>query len=173
MAYVAPTIRSAGDAVTAADYNIMANNAIFLAKPPACRLYNTANLTGYTMNSTITWSAEQYDTDNMHSNVTNTGRITATTAGMYLVSGCVYATFGGSPASGEIYCAVSQDLNNYVAFNMVDFGTQPNVSVISGAGIVYLGVNDWITLVYNGAGTSPIIQSQRSYLAATWIGNTA
>lgn len=30
MAYVAPTVRSAGDAVTAADYNIMANNAIAL-----------------------------------------------------------------------------------------------------------------------------------------------
>ena len=31
MAYVAPTIRSAGDAVTAADYNIMANNALQFA----------------------------------------------------------------------------------------------------------------------------------------------
>jgi len=31
MAYVAPTIRSVGDAVTAADYNIMANNALQFA----------------------------------------------------------------------------------------------------------------------------------------------
>ena len=30
MAYVAPTIRSVGDAVTAADYNIMANDVINL-----------------------------------------------------------------------------------------------------------------------------------------------
>jgi hypothetical protein len=28
MAYVAPTVRSVGDAVTAADYNIMANDVI-------------------------------------------------------------------------------------------------------------------------------------------------
>ena len=31
MAYVAPTVRSVGDAVTAADYNIMANNALQFA----------------------------------------------------------------------------------------------------------------------------------------------
>ena len=88
MAYVAPTIRSAGDAVTAADYNIMANNAIFLAKPPMARLRLTSNVgfsnaTHGTLAFTSSIATEDYDTDTMISLSGSASAITIKTAGVY------------------------------------------------------------------------------------------
>ena len=52
-----------------------------------CRLTKSAgqNFTGTTL-TVLTWDTEKFDTDSMHSTVTNTERITFTTAGYYMVS---------------------------------------------------------------------------------------
>jgi hypothetical protein len=53
-----------------------------------CRVYNTAELTVTTGTWTrSTFNTERYDTDTMHSTSSNTGRITFTTAGKYIVLG--------------------------------------------------------------------------------------
>ena len=56
MAYVAPTVRSVGDAVTAADYNIMANNDIDFRS--YSNRYARAKLTSgnITLNSNSVWA---------------------------------------------------------------------------------------------------------------------
>lgn len=65
-----------------------------LANPPSCRVFNSVAISHAT---TATWQAltfdsERRDTDTMHSTVSNTGRITFTTAGLYLVGACVEFT---------------------------------------------------------------------------------
>ena len=52
MAYVAPTVRSVGDAVTAADYNIMANDIIYLRA--LANVQSVHNSTSQTLTSSST-----------------------------------------------------------------------------------------------------------------------
>lgn len=62
----------------------------FILSPPRCLVYQTATSSTTNGASTvITFDTEQYDTDTMHSTSTNTGRITATTTGLYTVFGQV------------------------------------------------------------------------------------
>lgn len=50
------------------------------------RVYNNANQSVATSSNTVlTYNSERYDTDTIHSTVSNTGRLTATTAGKYLI----------------------------------------------------------------------------------------
>lgn len=46
----------------------------------------------------ITFDSEVYDTDNFHSTVTNTGRLTAPVAGKYMVTGAVLMTANATGA---------------------------------------------------------------------------
>ena len=75
---------TAGGIGTAAWGDALRDAIIFLADPPHCRVYNSANIS--IPNNTLTaltFDSERVDTDTMHSTVTNTGRITMTTAGWY------------------------------------------------------------------------------------------
>jgi hypothetical protein len=64
------------------------DNQTFLYSPPSCRVYRTTSqsLTTATVTA-ITFDAERWDTDSMHSTVSGTDRITIVTAGAYLVIG--------------------------------------------------------------------------------------
>lgn len=54
---------------------------------PLCLVNATANQgIGSAVSTLINWDNEVYDTNTMHNNVTNNSRITATTAGLYLIS---------------------------------------------------------------------------------------
>ena len=87
MAYSTPSTVTTGDLITAADWNQnVVNNVIFLANPPACRVYHNANQSVNDNTATVVaFNSERYDTDNMHSTSSNTSRITINTAGLYLV----------------------------------------------------------------------------------------
>ena len=62
-----------------------------LATPPSCRVYNTANLSiPNAASSALTFNAERYDSDSMHSTVSNTNRITCVTAGLYRITANLY-----------------------------------------------------------------------------------
>lgn len=56
---------------------------------PSARVYNDANITGISDNTdtALTFNQERFDTDTIHSTASNTSRLTATTAGTYLISG--------------------------------------------------------------------------------------
>lgn len=59
-------------------------------------MYNSANI-GTTSDSTavLTFNSERWDTGNFHSTATNTSRLTAPTAGLYMIGGHVaFATNG-------------------------------------------------------------------------------
>lgn len=92
MAYSTPRTWTTGDDITAARLNQdLRDNPAFLATPPSCRVFNSANISHATSGSDqyLTFNSERFDTDTMHSTVSNTGRITFTTAGKYLFGGNV------------------------------------------------------------------------------------
>lgn len=88
MAYTTPKTWATDEVLTSGDLNThLRDNVSFLANVPACRINKTttqsiANAT----ETSITFDAERFDTDNMHSLVTNTERITFNTAGVYVVT---------------------------------------------------------------------------------------
>lgn len=71
----------------------LATGAVTPAKisgTPRVRVYNTAAIATSTgVIKTLTFDSERWDTDTMHSTVSNTSRLTATTAGIYIISGHV------------------------------------------------------------------------------------
>ena len=74
-----------GDKVTASDENTYTRDPnVFWLAVPRVHAYASAAQTLTTATSTlITFDSEQYDSDTMHSTASNTGRLTAITAGMY------------------------------------------------------------------------------------------
>jgi len=66
-------------------------NFDFLAAPPSVRVRRNADQTGIVTatDTVVLFTDEDHDTDTMHSTVTDTGRLTAPTAGKYRISGAV------------------------------------------------------------------------------------
>lgn len=58
----------------------------------AARVFNSAAITGIVTatETALTFDSERFDTDTIHSTSSNTGRLTATTAGKYLISGVAH-----------------------------------------------------------------------------------
>jgi hypothetical protein len=74
----------------AVDTAAVAASAVTVAKlatVPCCRVFHTANQGINTASaSPLAFNSEDYDTDTMHSTISNTGRIVFNTAGIYLVT---------------------------------------------------------------------------------------
>lgn len=79
----------AGNVLTEAQLDVLGDDIVFLANPPKCRVYKSTAFAHTSSGSwvAVTFDSERMDTDTMHSTVTNTSRITFTTAGTYLVGG--------------------------------------------------------------------------------------
>jgi hypothetical protein len=92
MAWTTPNTSWAdGNLVDASDMNDIGNNLDYLYnRPVGARVYNSSNISVSDSSLTaLTFDSERFDTDDMHDLVTNTGRLTFTTAGKYLVKGQV------------------------------------------------------------------------------------
>ena len=89
--FTSPTTRASGYKVTAANWNELVNDIIYLgsgtasAGRPAVMAVSTAD----TSLTTDTWvgpiafgGTDEYDTDGMHNPATNNSRLTATAAGL-------------------------------------------------------------------------------------------
>jgi hypothetical protein len=88
VAYSTPPNFAAGAILTEANLDTLSDDIAFLANPPKCRVFNSANISiPNTTATALTFNSERFDTDTMHSTSVNTGRITFTTAGTYLVGG--------------------------------------------------------------------------------------
>jgi len=116
MAYVAPTVRSVGDAVTAADYNIVANSVIALAAGPVSHTsaayvwnnWNPTNLTGTDTNAPST-ALRSYSNSTFFTLANASGTLTVTflVAGYYeigltmaLNAGAVFSVLRGTTTLG-------------------------------------------------------------------------
>lgn len=72
--------------------------AKFIGDPPCARAYNQTTVIGTGAVTAMNFSLERFDTDTIHDNTTNNGRLTATTAGKYLIS--LYVAWPGN-VTGE------------------------------------------------------------------------
>ena len=176
MAYVAPTVRSVGDAVTAADYNIMANNAISFRNksgivPPACKVYKTGGAS-ITDNTVITWDLERFDTDTMHSTVTNTGRITINTAGIYLVSFVYLVNFSGTITKEQPQIRKNGGSNAY----NIKYGSGVTNTAHSMHTILNLAATDYVEALITFTGGSSFVidgNEETSFFSAVMLGATS
>lgn len=151
-------------------------NIEFLANPPACRVYhNTTQSIPNGADTVVLFNSERYDTDNMHSTATNTGRINFPTAGIYLLK-----------FSGELQAA-GDYTTHYAYFRInglapIDVGTAAAVtngipgcetSVVS---VYKFAAGDFVEVLMaqrNGANAARTLQTVGNYtpeMSATWIG---
>lgn len=120
MAYSTPPNFATGAILTEAQLDILSNDIAFLANPPKCRVYNSAAISvTNNVETALTFNSERFDTDTMHSTAVNTGRITFTTAGTYLVGGSIRWADTASTAAQRLAIRVggatkiAETLNNH------------------------------------------------------------
>ena len=178
MPYTTPHTITVGELVTVDTMNDeWGGNVAFLANPPSCRVYNNANISvaDNTVSTVSGFNTERWDTNSMHSTVTNSDRITINTAGLYIV------TFAGLFESGndydEVFCAIRLNGGNHIAeataSNDADTTSNPRMSVTT---VYKLAVADYLTVrVYQNNATNAarnlVAQANTSpEFGATWIG---
>jgi hypothetical protein len=98
--FTSPSSQSSGYKVLASDWNLLVSDIIYLgsgtasAGRPAVMAVSNAD-TSLTTNNWVGPIAfaqtDEYDTDSMHSTVSNNSRITATAAGLYQITAEIYA----------------------------------------------------------------------------------
>lgn len=101
-----------------------------------------ANATG----TNITYNSEYYDTDNFHSTVTNTDRLTIPTSGYYIVTASIYWA-NNSTGLREIGLQKNGATIREAAHDNINANTQTITN------ISYFAANDYITLrAYQASG---------------------
>lgn len=151
----------------AADHSILARSLVVADLPalPKTRVFNSANQsipdTTYTA---ITFDSESVDTDTMHSIVTNTNRITITTAGTYLVGALVMMAANATGVRG-IVLLVNNTTYIYYLQNPTPSATQ-NTTLLA-ISLYVFAANDYVEVKVNqtsggalnsvyGAGYAPV-----------------
>lgn len=116
----------------------------FLVDRPGCAVYNsTTQNVSTSSNTTLTADSELYDLDSMHSTVTNTSRITATTAGKYRIGALVE---WDSDATGrrEVYLLVNgSTVHTLTIGNAVAGMTQNGTKILTLSAGDYVEVRVW------------------------------
>jgi hypothetical protein len=91
-------------------------NQEFMINPPACSVFNsTSQNVGGNAISVMLANSENYDNNGMHSTVSNTGRITAQTAGRYQFVATI--SFSGTNLDANQFCSVSLLVNGTTRLN--------------------------------------------------------
>jgi hypothetical protein len=158
--------RAGAGAATASFLTAVANFGFITdsstAGGPGCRVYNSGAITIANNTTTaLTFDTERYDTDAMHSTSSNTSRITATTAGKYMIGGCV--RFVSNSTGARYLFVVLNGTTNIVASSMAaDANHYPDLNVST---VYDLAANDYIELAVN--------QSSGGNLDVSVNGNTS
>lgn len=138
------------------DFRSMATTSLYERPTPACKVYNNGAPTLASGSTTpLAFNTEVYDTDGLHSTVTNTSRITIPTGlgGKWLVMGAIQfgPNIGGQFRAAFIQkngLTVSESLVPRV--NSATIETAPNISTI-----LQLAPNDYLELVgWHDAGSA-------------------
>ena len=174
MPYTSPADVVTGTTISSAWGDSVKAATDYLANPPACRVFHNA-AQSVTDNSQLilAFNSERYDTDSMHSTVTNNSRITINTAGLYVVT--AHVEFG---AGTYDFASVAIRLNGATFIAIHD---APSTSGIYGnsrsVSTVYkFGANDYVEVrVFqdNAAAAARNVNVAGNYspeFAATWIG---
>jgi hypothetical protein len=112
--------------------------------PVACRAYSSGsqNISTGGGATTITFDSEDYDTADMHSLVTNTGRITVPVTGYYL---CVGQITYAAIATGQRQARLHKNGTLFAQTTQGDLGGVPNVAM-QVSEVVKLTAGDYVEL---------------------------
>lgn len=181
MAYSSPATVVTATTITSTWGNSVKTAADYLANPPACRAYNNAAIAVTTATIfALTLNAERYKTiAGMHSTSSNTHRIVATDAGLYVVQGHIQFASNATGFRGLFIF-----LNSVLTGSTVTAGTRiasefrgatnGDFTEISISTMYKLAANDHLTLAcYQTSGGNLNANSASAYspeFAATWIG---
>jgi hypothetical protein len=167
-----------GDKITASLWNDDVRDAVnFLISPPRVKVYKTANQSiGTSGWACLTWDAEAFDTDTMHSNVTANSRITFTTAGTYQI---IYNVFWANNSTGLRNHTIEKNGNTSQGNGtpiIEPFAISPVAATHSGASISVIAsfvAGDWIQAFawQNSGGALNLagVSESHSSLSANWI----
>ncbi len=127
----------------------------------AVRAYNSGSIAITTATTTaLTFDSEIFDTDTMHSTTTNTGRLTAKTAGMYQISAC--ASFDQN-STGARFVGVKLNGTTIIAVNLVP-ASNSDQNHMAVSTLYQLALNDYVEcVVYQSSGGNLNIVSASHY----------
>ena len=173
MTYSAPSTQAVDYLVTAADWNQdVVNNIIAIHDCPAARAYhNTTQTVGTGGSGTaLALNSEQFDNDTIHDTSTNNSRLTATTAGVYLITG----SFGVTHNAGRYIAEILYNGTTVIGRNgMYNTGSSQGVTVAVAA-LYKLSASDYVQLrVYQDSGTTATVVSSGNYspyFGMQWVG---
>jgi hypothetical protein len=167
-----------GDKITASLWNDDVRDAVnFLISPPRVKVYKTANQSiGSSGWACLTWDAEAFDSDTMHSNTTANSRITFTTAGTYLITfNAMWANNSTGLRNHTIEKNGNTTQGNGTAI-IEPFAIAPVAATHSGANISVIAsfvAGDWIqAFVWQNSGGAlnlSGVSESHSTLSANWI----
>lgn len=167
--------KAAGDVFTEAMWDdYIKTNVNNLRVPAACRVYkSSAQSIPNNSFTAITFDSERFDTDAMHSTVTNTNRITFNTAGIYLVGVSLYWT-ANSTGIRTLQCR----LNGSTAIAYDEWNAGASAGPGQTVSFAYaFSVNDYIEmLLYQTSGGSLNMTAGGNYSPeawAVWLGQTS
>lgn len=148
-------------------------NLQFLANPPMAKVRSTGtvSLTSATW-TIITFNTEDWDTDTLHSTSTNTGRMTATTAGVYHFQGAI--RFGAN-ATGSRGAALRKNGTGSglpTDSNPLIQAAATGPTIVPVTNDIRLSVGDWVELIgYQSSGGALSTENSEgaSFLACRWV----
>jgi hypothetical protein len=145
-------------------------NLEFLYGPPAARVYNSANISiSHSATTALTFDSERYDTDDLHSTSSNTGRLTAPVDGKYLITGHIRWDSSGY---GERQLVIKAN-GTYIARTNAD--STSNAEQMSVATVYELSAGDYVTLgVFQSSGGALNVLAEGNHspeFAMHWLGD--
>ena len=144
----------------------------FILSPPRAFVYQTATTTTTTSaTSTILFDTEQYDTDTMHSTSSNTGRITATTTGLYHVTGQICMA---SNATGTRTILIIKNGTTTLASDRLHSVVATN-AYLDTACDVQLTAGDYVELAMiqtSGGNLATVAGLGNTWFCARWVANS-
>jgi hypothetical protein len=128
-----------------------------------CRNAGTNTTISSATDTVLTWSSENFDSDNYHSTSSNTSRITIPTgkAGKYLVKAAVY--WESSPVADALILRIRKNGSGQVQFNALP-KTNGNQMTLTTTVTLDLAVGDYLELVaYQNSGSNLTVNGDSTY----------
>lgn len=168
---------SAGSILTAAQLNTYLTAAVaFFLSQPVCELRQTvAQSLTTSVGAALLYDTEDIDTDNMHSTVSNTSRVTAQTAGRFMISGGV----------GFAANATGLRVTYYAINGTNNSGSGVELSAAGGGGVtllgarsksIFLNVGDYVEMfalqTSGGSLNTDVSGLDQPNFTVRWVGTT-
>jgi len=174
--YTTVADKSVGDVFTEAMWDdYIKTNVNNLIVPPSCRVYKAAAQSINSGSDTaIQFDSERWDTDSMHDTVTNKTRITANTAGIYVITG--HAMFAAN-ATGIRAIYIRLNGSTRIAQQLMPSNSAGTDTALSVATVYELAAADYVELmaVQTSGGALNVLQggNYTPEFGAMWQGKSS